>query len=122
MGPGFALACDVPAGWRDLVPEKPVVVTASLHFDQARIVIGQPFTVSFAICSETGEAVRSIEVDAVMPLHKHGMNYRPTLTRTGPFRYDASNMVFHMPGDWRIQVLTHQGGSVHAFSFDLAVK
>jgi len=120
--PGFALACEAGADWQPMVPEKPGGVSASVGLDRAHVVIGQPFEVRLAFCSKAGEPVQRVEVDAIMPLHKHGMNYRPSVTRTGPQRYDAGNLVFHMPGDWRIRVLTHRADTVQAFWFDLVVK
>jgi hypothetical protein len=41
-----------------------------------------------------------------MPEHRHGMNYRPSVTRRGDGRFTASGLLLHMPGRWE-------------FSFDL---
>jgi len=39
-------------------------------------------------------------VDARMPAHRHGMNYKPTLTKLDWGHYRAEGLLLHMPGDW----------------------
>lgn len=82
-------ACSVPAGAVQVgalavmtVPEK--------------IPLGKPFAVQIAACDNAPER---LSVDAHMPAHRHGMNYRPTISRTeNGFR--AEGLLFHMPGEW----------------------
>ena len=40
-------------------------------------------------------------VDADMPEHRHGMNYRARVQALGGGRYRADGLMFHMPGRWR---------------------
>lgn len=61
-----------------------------------RVPVGQPFSLDIAICP----APQSLRVDAQMPAHRHGMNYRPSIAAAGPGRYRAEGLLFHMPGDW----------------------
>lgn len=42
-------------------------------------------------------------VDASMPAHRHGMNYRPTLQRVGPGQWRADGLLFHMRGRWALR-------------------
>jgi hypothetical protein len=119
---GAARGCDTPAGWHPMSAETPGGISAALSLEQMPVVIGQPFTVEVAICAGTDDPVRRVEVDAIMPRHQHGMNYHPSVIQTGPNRYDAANMVFHMPGDWRIRLVAYLTDGVRAFSFDLVVK
>jgi hypothetical protein len=66
------------------------------------IPVGKHFNLSLQICSPTGELVSSaLKVDADMPLHKHGMNYRPIVSHLGEGNYSATGLMFHMPGRWR---------------------
>ena len=45
------------------------------------IAVGEHFALDFAVCPRAkGEAPRSVRVDAGMPEHRHGMNYRPVVT------------------------------------------
>jgi hypothetical protein len=61
------------------------------------------FVVEFAACARgTAPAPQSVRIDASMPEHRHGMNYRPTVTAIGPGRYRAEGLLFHMPGRWEL--------------------
>jgi len=67
----------------------------------APIATGAHFTLDIAICPRGAAAVpRALKVDAVMPEHRHGMNYRPTVAARGPGAYRAEGLLFHMPGRW----------------------
>ena len=62
-------------------------------------------------CGKLGqEPVREITIDATMPAHGHGMNYRPAATRTAPGHYRFTGLMLHMPGTWRVTIDLHQGG------------
>ena len=37
-----------------------------------------------------------------MPAHRHGMNYRATVSTLSPGVYRAEGLMFHMPGRWRV--------------------
>jgi len=52
----------------------------------------------------------SVRVDATMPEHRHGMNYRPTVTATGEGRYKAEGLMFHMAGRWELMFEVRSGG------------
>jgi hypothetical protein len=43
-----------------------------------------------------------LTVDAGMPAHRHGMNTRPVVERTGPGRFVVDGMLFHMSGEWEL--------------------
>ena len=69
--------------------------------EPAKIRIGEHFMVDFIICAkEAGAAPTAVRVDATMPEHRHGMNYRPSVTRRGPHQFRAEGLLFHMPGRW----------------------
>jgi hypothetical protein len=65
--------------------------------------VGQHFGIDFAVCPR-GQATLpdEVRVDAHMPEHKHGMNYRPGVTALGQGRYRAEGLMFHMPGRWEL--------------------
>lgn len=66
-----------------------------------KIVMGKHFAVELAYCAkENAPAAGSVRVDAHMPEHRHGMNYKTVVTSTGPQRYRAEGLMFHMPGRW----------------------
>ncbi len=65
------------------------------------VPVGRHFVVDFAVCPR-GDAKppQSVRVDASMPAHRHGMNYRPSVTSPRPGAYRGEGLLFHMPGRW----------------------
>jgi len=63
-----------------------------------------------------------IAVDAQMPEHKHGMNYRPTIVSMGDGRYRVEGMVFHMPGRWEISIDVRAGEESERLSHEFILK
>ena len=63
----------------------------------APIPLGQPFALKMVACDAKPDRVA---VDATMPAHRHGMNYRPTVRQTAPGEFRAEGLLFHMPGEW----------------------
>ncbi|MFO1325401.1 MAG: FixH family protein [Burkholderiales bacterium] len=65
------------------------------------IEVGRHFIVDFEVCPRTDAAApQSVRVDANMPEHRHGMNYRAGVTPVKPGMYRAEGLLFHMPGRW----------------------
>ncbi|MFO0829744.1 MAG: FixH family protein [Phycisphaerales bacterium] len=52
----------------------------------------------------------SVDVDASMPQHGHGMNVRPKMIDLGDGRHRAEGMLFHMPGRWELFVDRTESG------------
>lgn len=71
------------------------------------IKIGQPFSLDIAVCP----APRALTLDADMPAHRHGMNYRATVQSLGDGRYRAEGLLWHMPGRWRLQFDVERAGT-----------
>jgi hypothetical protein len=65
------------------------------------IKVGELFSLQAEVCPQDGTRVTGLKVDAGMPAHKHGMNYQPRVSNTGPGRYTATGLMFHMPGQWQ---------------------
>jgi hypothetical protein len=59
-------------------------VTASWAAEPA-LAVSKPFALRVALCPARAELVR---VDATMPEHRHGMNYRARLVPEGPGRWE----------------------------------
>jgi len=67
------------------------------------IPVGQHFAIDFVLCPRDGAALPAeVRVDATMPEHKHGMNYRPSVVSRGAGAYRAEGLMFHMPGRWEL--------------------
>ena len=72
--------------------------------------VGQFFAAEVIACRAPGPgAVREIVLDAQMPAHGHGMNYRPTVTPAGPGRFRITGLMLHMAGTWRLTFDLVQG-------------
>lgn len=64
--------------------------------------VGQHFELVIALCPTAEKPLPSrIQVDADMPAHKHGMNYRAMVKAQKDGLYSAQGLMFHMPGRWR---------------------
>lgn len=69
----------------------------------AEPVVGQPFTMAISVCARiAGAPIPPPTVDAWMPEHRHGMNYRTRVTPDGSARFHVSGLLFHMPGRWEV--------------------
>lgn len=77
---------------------------------QPAITVGKPFAMDITVCPAAAELLR---VDASMPEHRHGMNYRPSLTPKGHGRWRAEGLLWHMSGRWELRLdLQHAGQDV----------
>ena len=66
------------------------------------VPVGRHFALDIAVCAAPGTALpASLRVEADMPAHRHGMNYKPTVQALGDGRFVAEGLMFHMPGRWR---------------------
>jgi hypothetical protein len=96
-----AIACEPPlagAGVQRIEGRQHVVVWRSPQ----PVPLAQFFTLDFAACARSGEQITPPRVDATMPQHGHGMNYRPTVESLGDGRFRASGLLLHMPGRWQL--------------------
>ncbi len=103
-----ALACGEGLPWRAAEAGHSVAFRALPE----PIVAGRHFKLELQLCAPAGQPPgRELRVDADMPAHRHGMNYRASLEALGDGRYRAEGLLFHMPGRWRFifDVATAQG-------------
>jgi hypothetical protein len=77
----------------------------------APIPMGRHFTVELVVCPRSGAAVpERVQIDAHMPEHRHGMNYKALVKPLGSGRFHAEGLMFHMPGRWQILFDVQNGG------------
>ena len=69
------------------------------------LAVGRHFKVAGRVCG----GARLLRVDADMPAHRHGMNYRPELKTEGD-AFEATGLMLHMPGTWRFRFEVEAGG------------
>ena len=111
----LAAACSAAAPWAVgclLPPEAGAVLTGdglqlAWKAAPAPIVAGRPFAIQMQACPADARVLR---VDATMPDHRHGMNYRPSLKPLGGGRWRAEGLLWHMAGRWELQVDVDAGG------------
>jgi YtkA-like len=89
-----ALACELPGSPAQTLQSH----TYTVAYRTGPLRIGEHFTVNFAVCP----APESVRVDAWMPEHRHGMNYRPEIRAQGGGRYRAEGLMLHMAGRWEL--------------------
>lgn len=103
-----ALACGepLPAATRLLAaPASPAAEGWQLALapQPAPLAVGRPLALDIVLCPPPGQALpASLAVDAWMPAHRHGMNYRATVRALGNGRYRAEGLLLHMPGHWQL--------------------
>jgi hypothetical protein len=100
--PSFAACPDAAQGYARLsTPDAEI----AYRWQPDALKVGQFFSMDVVACRvPDGGAAQTIIVDAQMPAHGHGMNYRPTTTESGPTRFQVSGLMLHMPGRWRLTI------------------
>lgn len=97
-----ARACD-PAGLGEVDTLSAPGYAIAFKADPAPITTGTPFALDIYVCTDAGKpAPSAVAVDAVMPEHRHGMNYKPLITSRGNGYFRAEGLFLHMPGRWVI--------------------
>lgn len=94
----------------------------ALATEPVAIKVGSPFKVLLSVCSDAGAAIEQLAVDATMPAHRHGMNYKPEVIAMGDGRYEARGFLFHMPGAWQFAVTIHSKGQPSRLKLDVDVR
>ena len=85
----------------------------------APVVVGRMFTIELQLCPAAATLLR---VDATMPEHGHGMNYRPSVTALGGGRWRAEGLMFHMPGRWDLTFDIVTGNTTQRLASTLRVE
>lgn len=106
---------ELQLAWRPVFKGGPI--------EPAAIVQGRHFAVEVQLCEGPAVAgARLDRVDASMPDHRHGMNYRPRLSPLGEGRYRAEGMMFHMSGRWQLEFeVTSTKGAMRLFD-DIRIR
>ena len=87
------------------------------------VPVGTHFVVDFAVCPRgKAAAPTAVRVDANMPDHRHGMNYRPVVTKVSPGVYHADGLLFHMPGRWDLTFDIVTGNTTQRLASTLRVE
>ena len=90
--------------------------------DPLRIEVGAPFSLILNICTKKNQPAELVALEATMPEHKHGMNYKPTIVAGKDGRYRADGLLFHMPGRWELNFDVRSGAEIERLSHDIVLK
>lgn len=77
------------------------------RIEPAELKTDRHFSVLIDTCPRS--ATTELRVDAMMPAHRHGMNYKASVTRTGAGRWRAEGLLLHMPGEWQFRFEIRDG-------------
>ena len=85
--------------------------------------VGRHFGIDVVVCPRAGSSMPlAMRVDADMPAHRHGMNYRPTVQVLGGGRYRVEGLLFHMAGAWRLMFELSADGRIDRLTHDLTLE
>jgi hypothetical protein len=77
--------------------------TVAYRTQPAKVAVGKHFTIDAIACGKGGVAdPAALAVDAFMPDHGHGMNYKAAVTKIAAGQFRAEGLMFHMPGRWEL--------------------
>lgn len=117
---GAAMACSPPDGFHPLSSPDAQI---AYRWEPERLEVGRFFAVEVIVCRTAGaREPEGVVIDALMPAHGHGMNYRPTTERLAPDRFRAGGLMLHMPGRWRFTFDILHGGDRTRLSRDVDVR
>jgi hypothetical protein len=117
-----AAAVDCPAEAQGFRRLETADATVAYRWEPAQLKVGQFFAAVVVACRTPGAApVDAIAVDATMPAHGHGMNYRPKAEPAGAGRYRFTGLMLHMPGTWRLTFDLFQGAKRTRLTEDVRV-
>ena len=93
------------------------------HAAPSPIPVGRHFVLDIALCAPAGQALpATLHVDATMPEHRHGMNYRPSVQALGGGLWRAEGLLWHMAGRWELRLDVEAAGATHALRQSVTLK
>lgn len=110
----LAKACPLPAPALQQGP-----VQARWQIDGPPIAVGRHFVMLVQLCPASATLAK---VDATMPAHRHGMNYKPSIQALGPGRWRVEGLLFHMPGQWALRLDVQADGNTVSLHDTITLK
>ena len=93
------------------------------RWEPAPLKVGQFFSAEVIACRTPGAGpLAEIILDAQMPAHGHGMNYRPSAALVAPDHFRFTGLMLHMPGTWRLTFDLVQGERRTRLSREITLK
>lgn len=75
--------------------------------EPAPIAVSRPFALIVTLCPAEARLLR---IDATMPEHRHGMNYRPSMQPLGSGQWRVEGLLWHMAGRWELRLDVEAAG------------
>ena len=90
---------------------------------QPAIAVSRHFALDIAVCAKAGApAAETLAVDARMPEHGHGMNYKAAVKALGNGRFRAEGLMLHMPGRWEFEFAVGTGAAAERVRRDYLLR
>jgi len=102
--PAFA-ACPPPPEAGARLDSGPIQL--AWRAEPAPIAVSRPFALIVTLCPAEARLLR---VDATMPEHRHGMNYRPSMQPLGSGQWRVEGLLWHMAGRWELRLDVEAAG------------
>jgi hypothetical protein len=118
--PAAAEPCAAPAGFAPAGRIESRDTVLLYRTVPPTIEVGKHFAVDAIVCSRAVPS--ALRVDAQMPAHRHGMNYRARVAPQGDGRYRAEGLLFHMPGKWQLVFDVERPGRTERLTADVLVE
>jgi hypothetical protein len=118
----IAGACvpNLPAGGRQLESARFVL---AYRARPSPITVSRHFALEFAVCAKDGTMMPdNVRVDAHMPEHRHGMNYKVSVKPEAGGRYLAEGLLFHMPGRWELIFELRAAGQTDRLTYSEVIE
>lgn len=88
----------------------------------ADIPLNDFFSLEIMFCrSNQPEPIEQLKTNISMPLHRHGMNYIANIERINNHHFIIKNLLFHMPGDWKIEIKTVTNNTDYQLNINYAL-
>ena len=116
--PALAQECNAPGS--RIESDRVVIIYRTAP---PKIAVGKHFAVEALVCPKgTAGPPTGLRVDAAMPEHRHGMNYRARVLPQGEGRYRAEGLLFHMPGRWQFLFDVDRAGGSERLAAEIVVE
>jgi hypothetical protein len=117
--PAFGQPSELPPGGQ-VVANADATVRLSYRFEPSELKADRNFSLLVDACSP--ETIETLVVDAQMPEHRHGMNYKPVVTKIGPNRWKADGLLLHMPGRWEFHFYMRGAGRTDRLAHSVTLE
>ncbi|MGB0942419.1 MAG: hypothetical protein ACPGUE_08470 [Marinomonas sp.] len=94
-------------------------VTLSAKSQPSTISTSEPFSLFVSVCEGLHPYSGKLKFDAQMPLHKHGMNYQPSIIQLEEGRFLIQGNLLHMPGLWQFSFSLDSHPQALFYNYDL---